>query len=279
MPGFTSRDDLITELTVNGKRDEWNFVKTVPNTCVVGVMDSVWAGVGNPGAGGNPATTPGAALDSDGTSQVAGSIWFPDRSTDLRFLTSFGATSTQNGSLILYDRLVGVSGVAINTSTGAKTVNSAALTRYTGNASINNECWLEMTTAITTNSLTANLNAYTPYDASGSLAGGTIVTATTSGTIGKIVVMPLNATKAGIRSVEVGLTVGGTAPVAGVCNVLIVKRLATIPLLANIWNEVSFLDDTMGLPQVFDNASLGLAWLANATTAPIIQGTVRCAYG
>ena len=278
MPGFTSRDDVISELTVNGKRDEWNFVKTCPNTCVVGAMDSLWKGVGSPGAGADPATTPGAAFDSDQTAQTAGAIWFPDRSTDLRFLFSFGAMSTQNGSLILYDRLAGVSGVAI-TSTGAKTVNSAALSRYSGAAAVNNEVWLEMTTAITTNSLTANLNSYTSADGSTAQSGGTIVTTTANGTIGKLIPLPLSATKQGVRSVEAGITVGGTAPVAGAVNALIVRRLATIPLLANIWNEVSFLDDVASLPQVYDNACLGLAWMANATTVPIVQGRVFCAYG
>ena len=278
MPGFVSRDDIITELTTNGKRDEFYFVKTVPNTCVVGQMDSIWKGVGNPGAGADPATTPGTLYDSDLTTTVAGSMFFPDRSTDLRFLTSFGAVSSQNGSLILYDRLTAVSGLVI-TSTGAKTASTGALTRYSGTAAVANECWWEMTTAITTNSLTMNLNSYTSADGTTAQVGGSSVTTTANGTIGKVIPLPLTASKAGIRSVEAGLTIGGTAPAAGAGNLMIVRRLATIPLLANIWNEVSFLDDVMGLPQVFDNATLGLVWLANATTAPIIQGTVRCVYG
>ena len=278
MPGFSSRDDIINELTVNGKRDESVFVKTAPTTCVVGVMESLWKGVGSPGAGSDPATTPGAALDSDQTTQVAGAMWFPDRSTDLRYMLAFGAMSTQPGSLILYDRLVGVSGISVAT-TGAKTVNSAALTRYGTTAAVNNECWLEVTTAFTTNSLTANLNAYTSADGTTAQTGGTIVTPIASATVNQLIMMPLGSSKQGIRSVEAGLTVGGTAPAAGVVNVLIVKRLATIPLLANQWNEVSMLDDILGLPQVFDNSSLGLAWQANATTAPIIQGKITCAFG
>ena len=278
MPGFTSRDDLINELTVNGKRDEWQFVKTAPTTCVVGVMDSLWKGVGSPGAGSDPATTPGTVLTSDATAQTAGSIWFPDRSTDLRFLLAFGAMSTQNGSLILYDRLAGVSGVSL-TSTGAKTVNSGALDRYSGTAAADNEVWLEVTTAFTTNSATLNLGSYTAADGTTAQTGGVIVTPVASATLNKLIVLPLSATKQGVRSVEAGITVGGTAPVAGAVNALIVRRLATIPLLANIWNEVSFLDDVASLPQVYDNACLGLAWMANATTVPIVQGRVFCAYG
>jgi hypothetical protein len=280
MPGFASRDDIITEISTNGKRDEWTFYKTTTGTPVVGQIETCWLSAGNPGAGVAPATTPGTILESDATTQVAGSMWFPDRSTDLRFLLAFGALSSQNGSLILYDRLAHVGGVTTSASTGAKTVNSATLTRYNTTATAtNNECWLEVTTAHTTNSLTANLNQYTSGDGTTGQSGGTLVTTVANSTIGKIIPMPLSATKAGILSVQAGVNVGGTAPAAGVCNVLIVRRLATIPLLANIWNEVSFLDDVLSLPQIYDNASLALAWVAGSTTAPIIQGKVTCAYG
>jgi hypothetical protein len=205
-------------------------------------------------------------------------MWFPDRSTDLRFLLSFGAVSTQNGSLVLYDRLVDVV-VPTPVTLGAKTLTTSALTRYSGAAAANNEAWIEFTTAITTNALTVNLSSYTSADGTAAQAGSTVAVPVASGTIGKMAALPLSATKQGIRSVEAGLTVGGTAPAAGAYNLLIVRRLATIPLLANIWNEVSFLDDILSLPQIFDNASLGLAWIANATTAPIIQGKITCAYG
>ena len=40
-----------------------------------------------------------------------------------------------------------------------------------------------------------------------------------------------------------------------------------------------FLDDTLGLPRIYDNANLGLALLASTTTATTVWGTVSCAYG
>lgn len=278
MPGFASRDDLINELTTNGKRDEFVFNKLCPNACVVGQIDSLWKGTGFPGAGSDPATTPGSVHDSDATSNVAGSMFFPDRSTDLRYLLKVSVLADQAGTLILYDRLAGVSGISL-TSTGAKTVNSGSLSRYSGAAATNNEAWLEMTTAITTNSLTANLGSYTSADGSTAQVGGTVVTTTANGTIGKIIPLPLAAGKQGVRSVEAGLTVGGTAPAAGVANLLIVRRLAQIPCTANIANNVSFLDDELSLPQIFDNATLGLAWQATGTTTPRISGIITCAYG
>jgi hypothetical protein len=35
----------------------------------------------------------------------------------------------------------------------------------------------------------------------------------------------------------------------------------------------------MGLPRIFDNATLGLALLASTTTATTVWGTINCAYG
>lgn len=278
MPGFASRDDLIFEITTNGKKDEFNFMKVAPaNAQAAGSYQSLWKGVGQPGAGADPAATPGTVYTSDAAAVVAGSMWYPDRSTDLRFLLSFGAMANQNCSLVLYDRLAGVSGISLAT-TGSKTVNSGSIDRYAAAAAVNNEAWLEVTTATTTTAPVVNLNAYTAADGTTAQAGGSVTFPAAATAVGTMIQLPLTAAKTGIRSVQAGLNVG-TAAAAGVVNVVILKRLAVIPLLANQWNEVSFLDDTMGLPQVFDNATLGLMLLASGAVTTTVVGTVNCAYG
>jgi hypothetical protein len=275
--GFTSRDDIISELTTNGKKDEYNFYKVSSAPEAAGVWHSLWPGTGSPGAGANPATTPGTAYVSDSSAPVAGSMYFPDRSTDLRYLLSFGACATQNCTLLLYDRLQGVSGISL-ASTGSKTVNSSALDRYSGTAAAQNEVWLEVTTAGTTTAPIVNLNSYTSADGSTGLAGPSLTLPSTTMNVQSMVQLPMNAAEQGVRSVEAGLNVG-TAGTAIVVNVLIIRPLARIGLIANIWNEVSFLDDTMGLPQIYDNACLGLAFLASGTTATTFWGNITCAYG
>jgi hypothetical protein len=278
MPGFTSRDDLINEITVNGKQDLWNFYKVAPAAAeAAGVWQSLWKGVGNPGAGADPAATPGTVYASDAGTNVAGSMWFPDRSTDQRYLLSFGAVANQNCTLMLYDRLVGVSGIS-TASTGNKTINSSALSRYTGTDAILNEVWLEVTTATTTTAPVVSLNQYTSADGTTGQSGGTVTFPAAATDLHSMIQVPLSASKQGVRSVEVGLNVG-TASAAGAVNVVILRPLARIPLLANQWNEVSLLDDTMGLPRVFDNATIGLALLASVTTATTVWGQVNCAYG
>lgn len=278
MPGFASRDDLIFEITTNGKRDEFNFFKVAPaNAQGAGSFQSLWKGVGQPGAGADPAATPGTVYSSDAAAVVAGSMWFPDRSPDLRFLLSFGAMANQPCSLVLYDRLAGVSGISLAT-TGAKTVNSGALTRYATTDAVNNEAWLEVTTATTTTAPVVNLNAYTAADGTTAQAGGNVTFPAAATVVGTMIQLPLTAAKTGIRSIQAGLNVG-TAAAAGVVNVVILKRLAVIPLLANQWNEVSFLDDTMGLPPVFDNATMGLMLMASGAVTTTVVGTINCAYG
>lgn len=278
MPGFTSRDDIISELTISNKRDEKWFTKVAPAAAeAAGVWQSLWKGVGTPGAGSDPAATPGTIYDSDATAQVAGSVWFPDRSPDLRFLTAFGAVASQACTLMLYDRLAGVSGISLAT-TGAKTVNSGALTRYSGTAAGDNEVWLEVTTATTTTAPIVNLSSYTSADGSTAQSGGSITFPAAATDLHSMIKMPLSATKNGVRSVEAGLNVG-TAGATGVVNVLITKPLALLPLAANTYNEISFLDDILSLPPIYDNATLGLAILATVTTAVTVSGKITCAYG
>jgi hypothetical protein len=277
MAGFTSRDDIINEMTVNGKADLWNFYKVAPAAAeAAGVWQSLWKGVGQPGAGSDPAATPGTAYASDPSSITAGSVFFADRDPDYRHLLSFGAVATQNCTLMLYDRLVGVSGIS-TASTGNKTVNSTALTRYTGTDATLNQVWLEVTTATTTTAPNVDLLSYTSADGSTLVAGPAFAFPAAATDLHTLVQVPLNASEQGVRSVET-LDVN-TASAAGAVNVLIIRPLARIPLLANVWNEVSFLDDVMGLPRIYDNACLGLALLASTTTATTVWGTISCAYG
>lgn len=278
MAGFTSRDDIINELTVNGKADVWNFYKISPSPSeAAGVWHSMWRGVGNPGAGANPAGTPGTAHTSDAAGVTAGSIWFPDRSTDQKHLLSFGAMANTACTLMLYDRLAGVGGVVINT-TGSKTINSAALDRYSGTAAVANEAWVEISTASTATAGVFNLNSYTSADGTTGQTGGSVTMPAAALNIDSMVQLPLNASKQGIRSIEAGLNVG-TATTTGVANIIIIRPLARVQLIANQWNEVSFLDDVGGLPRIYDNATLGLAYCANSAATATVWGTVSCAYG
>lgn len=272
MPGFTSYDDIITEMTTNGKRNTIPFAK-VGVAGLVGVWESLWTAVGIPGAGSAPAGTTGTSYSKDN-----GSINFPDVSTDLRYLLSFGATATQNCTLMLYDRLVGVSGISV-ASTGNKTVNSTAVPRYSGTAAVGNQVWLEVTTATTTTAAVVSLNSYTNEGGTAGRAGGSLTFPAAATVLSSLVgPLPLQAGDLGVRSVEVGLNVG-TAASAGVVNVLIIRPIAFLPIIANVWNEVDLVLQLTQLERLFDGATLGLAMLHTVTTATNVWGKLITGHG
>lgn len=273
MAGFVSYDDIIQELTVNGKVFEWHFMKVGSAPEAAGVWHSLWTAVGSPGVGAAPATTPGTAYND-----AAGSMNWTAVSPDQKHLLTFGATATQNCTLMLYDRLVGVSGIS-TASTGAKTVNSTTLPRYSGTDAKDVQCWLEVTTATTTTAPVVNLNQYTNEAGTTGRSGGSLTFPAAATNLDALVgPMPLQVGDKGIRSVEVGLNVG-TASNAGVVNVLLIRPLAYLPIIANIWNEVDLVMQLTSLQRVLDTASLMIGQLAVGGTATTIWGRVKGGYG
>lgn len=271
MAGFASRDALISAMTVDGKRFEWDYYKTGPALQAAGNWGSLWYAAGNPGAGADPAGTPGAAYT--GGAALAGSIFFADTSAETKHLLILGGAATVNCTLMLYDRLVGVGGLTVAT-TGNKTVNSAALTRYTDGIGV--EAWVEVTTATTVTAPQMAMNTYTNELDQTTRVGGTLVwpaAATVARWMGKL---PMQGADRGVKAIA---TINvSTADTAGVFNVLLIKPLAFIPLIANLWNERDCVTQIVSLPRAYDGACLAIAQLGTAATATNIWGNLVYAY-
>jgi hypothetical protein len=268
MPGYSSYDDIITETTTNGKIAQRPFFKTSSAPEVAGQLHSVWKQGGIPGAGSDPAGTPGAA-----TSSTVGGIVLQNEASDYKYLLRLEATANQNCTLIVYDRLVGVGGLALG-STGDKTVNSAALTRYTDGVGV--EAWLELTTASTANVGVVSMNSYTD-SGDGASVGGSVTFAAAAQNIDSMFVMPLAAGDVGVKACA---TINvGTATTSGVANLLLVKRLFQIPLIANIGTVIDYTRGYPGMPRLFDGATLALAIVAGGTSATTVQGVMTFGWG
>lgn len=271
MPGFTSYDDIINDVTVWGQTLEWNFWKQGPTMEGAGVWASLWYEEGAPRGGGNPASTPGTAYAND-----ANSLWWESTSDDRKFLVTIGAAATQNCTLMVYDRLVGVGGLSV-ASTGNKTVSSVALPRYTGSEASVVEAWLEVTTATTTTAPVVSINSYTNEGGTGGRSGANITFPAAATDQRTMVKLPLQAGDKGVRSCS---TINvNTAASAGVVNFLLIRPLVFLPLLANVWNEKDLVLQFPSMPRIFDGASLSMALLATGTTATNIYGTMKAAYG
>src|SRR5579872_4347893 len=112
--GFSSYDQLIQAITASGQSDHYDFFKAGTAPTATAVWHTCWADPGAPAAGATPATTPGTSY-----STTAGGIGFPNVSTKTRHMLTFGASAVQNCALMVYDRLVAVSGIG-TTTTGSK---------------------------------------------------------------------------------------------------------------------------------------------------------------
>lgn len=269
MAGFTSYDDLINETTTNGKIAFRPFFKTSSAPEAAGQLHSLWKVAGLPGTGADPATTPGTSYDD-----ASGSIFLPDQASDYKYLLRVEVTSSQNCNLIIYDRLVGVSGLALG-STGDKTVNSTALPRYTDGIGV--EAWLELTTASTANVGVVSMNSYTDTGDNTGNAGGSVTFAAAAQNIDSMFALPLAAGDVGVKACS---TINvGTATTTGVANFLLVKRLAMIPLIANVGTVIDFTRGYPGMQRIYDGASICLAFVASGTTATTVQGMMTFGWG
>lgn len=279
MAGFTSLDDLINEITVNSKVLYSSFAKVGTAPEAAGVWHSLWR-VGNyPAAGGDGGAgsgTPG----SGGTALTladGGLANWSNQSPDTKHLLALDAQASQDCTIMLYDRLVHVSGISLS-STGNKNVGSAALPRYSGNDSKGVQVWLEVTTQTATTAPIVTMNSYTDQDGNTGATGTSITFPATATNVDALIgPMPLAAGDTGVRSVE---TVNvGTAGTAGACNVVLLRPLAVIPVLQGTGAERSFLTMLPTLPRLFDGHTLGLAMLATGTTATNVWGHLTAGYG
>lgn len=269
MPGFTSYDDLITQITVNGFFDDRVSYKTGTTMQGAGFWHRTWIAAGYPAAGSEPAGTPGVAYSAD-----THAVTFPNVSTKQRYGVSWGALSTQPTTLMLHDRLVGVGGLS-SASVATTTVNSAALTRYTSGANV--QAWLEVTTASTTTQAVCLLNTYTG-DVNGASQVGASLTWPAAATVKDCAIgpMPIAAGDTGVKACA-GVQIT-TANTAGVFNFVQIRPLVYVPLVANQWNERDLVLQLAALPRIFDTACLGIYMMAAAVTAQNVQWQIRTAY-
>lgn len=238
----------------------------------------------SPLAGGaNPATTPGTAYDNT----AAGGIVMPDTSplrkylVDMQFRTRNTSTNTSVHGIMLVDRLVGVSGLTMN-STGNKTVNSTTLPRYTSGDGV--LCFLEVTTAGATTAPIVSMNSYTNQAGTGGRAGGTftfpLVNHATQHLVGPL---PLQAGDWGIRSVET-INVATAGGGSGVVNLLLVKPILLFgsesggELAGMLTDRYQAPVPHAHMPRIYDGATLEFFIWQNAATQRVL-GNLTVALG
>lgn len=275
---FATFDEIIAAAARDGQVLDAPFYKVTTTSETQGVWHSAWRAPGFPAAGGDGAAssgTPGAGGTALTLANGSLGLGWANASPLQKYLTTLDAAASGDCTLMLYDRLVSVSGISI-VGTGTKNVNSIALPRYTDGVGV--EAWLEVTTQTATSSCVVSMNSYTDQSGNAASAGTSITFPAAATNVDTFVgPLPLADGDYGIRSVET-LSVA-TAPSAGVVNLVLIKPLAFLGLRSN---SAAIRDSVAGpvdLRRVYDGASLGIAILGDASAIFTLWGHVRAVYG
>jgi len=229
---------------------------------IAGRMTSLWMYEGNPSGAAAPGTT---VLYPDNTT-TGGIIQTSPGGGRTKWLTGFFVAANAAGTIILYDRLAHRSGLNATTTT-AQTFTMTP-TRYTNG--LGNEIWLEIYTQIGASGTTFTCT-YTDQGGNASQ----VSTATAIGNTGlreaqRIIPVPLAAGDYGVQAVaDVDLL--ATTGTAGDFGVTLVHPLAYCPIpQAGVGVYTDILRQSP--IEIADDACLGIAFLANTVTVPIMIG-------
>jgi hypothetical protein len=236
-------------------------------SCHTGLTDSLWTAGGNPGAGATPPTGSGAVP----TSATAGAIPFVDPTAgNTMYLARMMATASNNGTLVLCDRVVHTSGLS-GIVTTAQTVNTVAITRNPGTSDAG--AWLEWYTPTGSTASTATVS-YTNQAGTAGRTGTVVLPATV--TTGQTYPVILQSGDTGVQSVQT-VTLSVSTGTAGNFGVTLANRVCSIPLIANLGQNLNYA--ALGLPIVQPSACLAYHLLPSTTTTGTILTELTLAQG
>jgi hypothetical protein len=218
------------------------------------------------GTHGNGAA-PGAVAVPTNSTNGALPITNPGGSRE-KWLTQVSGASNVAGVLLLYDRLLHISGLS-GTSTADQTVQGASpsvvLTRNTGG--VGNIVFYEVYTQVGSSNpsitMTYTNSAGTGSRTSSQTIGGTGFRNAQSGYI-----IPLAAGDKGVQAVE-KVKLSTTTGTAGDFGITIAKPIAYIPIgTAGVMGFRDFSTGLPGIPKIDTDACLAFLFLSNSSTAP-----------
>ena len=288
--GFTSQDDLINQITTNGKSGNFFYNKTLLNTAVAGAWTDLGVSLGLPPASTYSSGVTDLSFFPTDDTWVEGSVYHGgDVSTATKHFMQAGATvANATGSpwiLMCVDQVgfvpVGNTTAANVTSIGTKTVTMAPISntaakvdRYANGVGL--RLYLSARTSLGANAPTMQVT-YTNTAGTGGKVTTAGCVSTASAVAGQIInsgsaankynpFLPLAAGDVGVKDIE-NLIWGGTAHASGTVNIHLVKPLWTLPIPANaIYTKADFLNALPSLPRIPDGACLRFILYSQAAT-------------
>lgn len=284
MAGFTSQDNMINEISTNGKffRADWQKSTFGTTAHTAGLWYSLFRGGGNPAADtilGTGTNLAFQALRDDTASatgiQHGGDVGGGTGYKHLLNAAAQTAAATTAPCVLMLVDLLGFYPITTVTTTGAQTLNNTVtLPRYTDGAGV--QAFLTPSTVM--GAATPNLSiGYTnsantasratpttlPIGNTAAAVTSIVYSGTGSGKYGPF--MPLQAGDAGIRSVQ-SVTIS-VSYVSGVLNLVLCKPLMTLPITTlGVTAERDLVNQFMSMPKVYDEACLAWLMLAGAAT-------------
>lgn len=281
MAGFTSQDNLINAVTVDGKfyRADWQKSTFATTAHTAGMWYSLFRGGGNPPADAILGTGTNLAFQAltDATTNATG-IQHGGAVGGFKVLLNAAAqtaaATTAPCVLMLVD-LLGFYPVTSVTTTGAQTLNNTVtLPRYTDGAGV--QAFITPSTVM--GAATPNISI--GYTNSASTAGratpATLPIGNTAAAVTSVVYsgtgagkfgpfIPLQAGDAGIKSVQsISLS---ASYVSGVLNLVLCRPLLTLPITTlGVTAERDLINQLNSGPRVYDGACLAWLMLAGAAT-------------
>ena len=284
MSGFQSQDDMVNEISTNGKfyRTDWQKSTFATTAHTAGLWYSLMRGGGNPaadtilGTGTNLAFQ--ALSDAVATASgiphggnVGGGTGFK---VLLNAAAQTAAATTAPCVLMLVD-LLGFYTITSVTTTGAQTLNNTVtLPRYTDGAGV--QAFLTPSTVMGAATPNITLNYTNSAGTAGKATPATLPIGNTAAAVTSIVhsgtgtgkygpFIPLAAGDAGIRSVQsINLS---ASYVSGVLNLVLCKPIMTLPITTlGVTAERDLVNQFASMPRIYDGACLNWLMLAGAAT-------------
>ena len=290
--GFSSFDDLINEVTVNGKLNRYDFSKTSVVTATSGRWYDMSLQNGLPVA--NPYTSETTNLkfralyDTDGMGMWHGGNVSPD-TKHLLNIGAFGNTPTSVPSVLQLVDVLGYYPITTVTTTTAQTLNNTVkLPRYADGKGVRAYLVARGTMGAGTPNITIN---YTNQAGVSGKTNPVTVTAVTTAVASHIVhsdptanhygcFIPLAAGDSGIRSIE-SITLSATMT-SGSLALVLCKPLTSLPItILGVQSERNLLNQLPSMPQIYDGANLNFLLFTGAAYAisGTITGFIECANG
>lgn len=295
--GFSSYDDLVTEMTSYGKRWTATYQKNHGSASVANNWFDLWPVAGYPAAG----TYAGAAFTAvqfDAT--VAGGIDNGgSESTDTKHLIGLsGSVVSNTGTLMLYDRVLTYEACTLNANANQAMTNSLTIQRYNGNT--DGGLKIITTCQTTLGSTASNMTQLQYTDDAGnatqtmpqspvpaiavsvnapstSLGARVVSPITAAATISWGPFMPLLAGDLGVQLIKNFTT---SAANSGSLCFILGRPLAILPIVnPGYMHMIDCVQQTMNLVKIWDGAYLSMMFHATSSSVGNVLGHVDMAWG